>query len=261
MFRIIFFFVSVFLCLSLSSCYYNKQFAYLQSKNYESSKPTTVENKRPVYHLQYADILSVIIKSPNETVETAALFNMSPRQNGMFASPGSLFLEGYDIDMTGKIVLPVLGEIEVKGLTVEEAQMRIQEKAVKYLNKPTVIVKLTNFKVTVLGEVKSPGYFYVYNNTVTVFEALGMAGDLSPQASRKNIKLIRTVPSGSQVVLLDLTDPALLKSDFFNLMPGDVLYIEPMKARAKKSNLDVLGVVFSGLTTAILILSYINASQ
>ncbi|CAN5364691.1 polysaccharide biosynthesis/export family protein [soil metagenome] len=257
--RVTIFLIALFISMSLSSCYYNKRLVYFQNKNYTELKPTLVENKRPIYHLQPADILSVLIKSPNETVETSGVFNTSPRQNGMFASPGSLFLEGYIIDVRGKILIPVLGEVEVVGLTLEEAQVRIQEHAIKFLNKPTVIVKLTNFKVTVLGEVKNPGYFYVYNNTVTVLEALGLAGDLTPVASRKNIKLIRTVPDGSQVVLLDLTDPRLLHSDYFYLMPGDALYIEPLKARSKKSNLEVLGVVFSGITAAVLVLSYVNS--
>lgn len=220
-----------------------------------------IDNKRAVYHLQPADILSIQIKHPNETVETAAIFNLSPRQNAMFASPGSLFLDGYIIDVKGNILMPVLGEIEVKGLTLEEATIRIQEYAVKYLNKPTVNVKLTNFRITVLGEVKNPGYFYVYNNTVTVLEALGLSGDLTLLGSRKNIKLIRAVPTGAQVVLLDLTDPKLLKSDYFYLLPGDVLYVEPLSARSKKANLEIASVIFSGITAVVLILSYINTQS
>lgn len=259
--RLVFYILYLASCLFLSSCYYNKRLVYLQNKDYVSLKPILAENKKSVYHLQPADILSVQIKSPNETVETSAIFNLSPRQNGMFASPGSLFLEGYIIDVKGNILMPVLGEIEVKGLTLEEARNKIQEYAVKYLNKPTVIVKLTNFKVTVLGEVKNPGYYYVYNNTITVLEALGLAGDLTPVASRKNIKLIRAVPTGSQVILLDLTDPKLLNSDYFYLLPGDVLYVQPLSARSKKSNLEITSVIFSGITALVLILSYIHNSK
>jgi polysaccharide export outer membrane protein len=121
-----------------------------------------------------------------------------------------------------------------------------------------VIVKLTSFKITILGEVKNPGYYYVYNNQATLLEALGLAGDLSTYGSRKNVKLIRQKPEGSQVVLIDLTNADLLKSEFFFLMPGDVIYVEPFGARSKRTNLEVLNVVFAGLTTIVLIFSYVN---
>jgi polysaccharide export outer membrane protein len=148
----------------------------------------------------------------------------------------------------------------VKDLTIEEAQQRIQTSANKFLNKATVIVKLTSFKVTVLGEVKNPGYLYVYNNQATILEGLGLAGDLTPFANRKNVKLIRQVSTGSQIVMLDLTDAKLLSSDYFFLMPNDVIYVEPLKARSDKTNLEILSVVFAGLTTAILILNYVNSN-
>jgi len=247
------------LLISLSSCYYNSRLVYLQDQHFSEFSPTLLQNKKAeVYRLQPSDILSVLIKSPTETEASNAIFNVASRPGGMFATPGNLFLEGYTIDNTGRISLPIIGEMMVKGLTIEEAQHIIQTGAEKYLSKATVIVKLISFKVTVLGEVKSPGYLYVFNNQATILETLGMAGDLTPFANRKNIKLIRQVTGGSQVILLDLTDPKLLSSSYFYLMPNDVLYVEPLKARVKRANLEILGVIFAGLTTGVLILSYVN---
>jgi len=242
----------------LTSCYYNKRMVYLQDKEFSEFRPTVVQNKKSAYRLQPADILSVQVKSSTETETSNTIFNVASRQNGMNITPGSLFLEGYTIDSKGGIQLPIIGGVQVKDLTIEEAQQLIQASANKYLNKSTVIVKLTSFKVTVLGEVKNPGYLYVFNNQVTILEVLGLAGDLTPVANRKNIKLIRQVPSGSQVILLDITDPKLLSSEFFFLMPNDVVYVEPFKARAKKTNLELLSLVFAGITTTILILNYVN---
>jgi len=119
-------------------------------------------------------------------------------------------------------------------------------------------VKLISFKVTVLGEVNNPGYHYVYNNQITLLEALGLAGDLTPQGNRKNVKLVRQVQGGSEVVLLDLTDPRTLKSKYFFLMPNDAIYVEPFKARAAKWNLENLTLLFSAATTAVLILTYLD---
>jgi len=156
--------------------------------------------------------------------------------------------------------LPILGEVKVKDLTVEEAQQVIQSSANTYFNNAIVILKLISFKVTVLGEVKNPGYYYVYNNQATALEALGMAGDLTNFGNRTNIKLLRQHASGTEVVLLDLTKSDILESEFFYLKPGDVLYVEPLKARSKRSNLELLSLIFAGLTTVVLILSYVKTN-
>lgn len=245
------------LSVLLSSCYYNNRLVYLQDKQFSSVSATTLENKKDIYHLQPSDVVSVQVKSTTETAASNAIFNVGSMQNG-FTSPGSFFLEGYTIDTKGNITIPIIGEVMIEGLTVEDAQKRIQASADKYLTKATVIVKLTSFKVTVLGEVRNPGYLYVYNSQVTVLETLGLAGDLTPFANREKVKLIRQTPQGSKVIFLDLTDSKLLSSEYFFLMPNDVLYIEPFRARANRTNLEVLGVVFAGLTTGVLILSYIS---
>lgn len=253
---VIIFFRFVPLMFLISSCYYNKRLVYLQDKHFSEHKPTIVESKRTVYLLQPADILSVQIKNAAEK-EVSGMFNIST-QNVMLASPGTLFLEGYSIDASGKITLPILGELVVKGMTVEEAQQLIQTNANKYFNNAIVIVKLISFKVTVLGEVKNPGYYFIYNNQATALEALGMAGDLTNVGNRRNVKLLRQRASGTEVILLDLTKSDLLKSEYFFLKPGDVLYVEPLKARSKRANLELLNVLFAATTTLILIFSYVN---
>jgi polysaccharide export outer membrane protein len=217
-----------------------------------------MENKRSTYRLQPNDILSIKVKSSTDA-QVSDLFNITTTtQAPMFTSPGNLFLEGYSIDEQGKITLPIIGSLTLKDMSIDDAQNLIQLNANKFLKNATVIVKLISFKITVLGEVNNPGYHYVYNNQITILEALGLAGDLTPQGNRKNIKLIRQVQNGSEVVLLDLTDPGVLKSKYFYLLPNDAVYIEPFKARARKSNLENLTLVFSAATTAILILNYLD---
>lgn len=230
----------------------------MQDKDF-SANGTMVENQKSVYRLQSGDILSVQIKSAGET-ELSNLFNVGSLQNTAFASPGSFYLEGYSVDNSGNITLPVLGQLMVKDLTLGEVQTLIQKHTDKYLNNATVIVKLTSFRVTVLGEVKSPGHYFIYNNQANILEALGMAGDLTQYGNRKNVKLIRQIPTGSKVVMLNLTDPTLLRSEFFYMTPGDVLYVAPLKAHTKRTNIEVLSVVFSAITTAVLIMSYINSN-
>jgi polysaccharide biosynthesis/export protein len=243
--------------LLFSSCYYNKRLVYFQDNSFSAS-PKLMENAKSTYRLQSNDILSIKVKSSTDA-QVSDLFNITTTaQAPMFTSPGNLFLEGYSIDESGQITLPIIGTLTVKGLSIEEVQSLIQQNANKYLKNATVIVKLISFKVTVLGEVNNPGYHYVYNNQITVLEALGLAGDLNAVGSRKNVKLIRQVPKGSEVVLLDLTDPGLLKSKYFYLMPNDAIYVEPLKARSSRLNLEHLTLLFSAATTAILILNYLD---
>ena len=242
----------------LTSCYYNKRLVYLQDDSFSESQARLMENKRSTYRMQPNDILSIKVKSSTDA-QVSDLFNITTTtQAPMFTSPGNLFLEGYSIDAEGKITLPIIGELTVKDLSVEEVQDLIQQNADRFLKNATVIVKLISFKITVLGEVNNPGYHYVYNNQATVLEALGLAGDLTAVGNRKNVKLVRQVKSGSEVVLLDLTNPGLLKSKYFYLMPNDALYVEPLRARSGRLNLEHLTLVFSAATTAILILNYLD---
>lgn len=245
------------LLLSLTSCYYNKNMVYLQD-SFSTDRPKIIQGSKQQYRLQPNDVISVKVKSASST-EISDIFNITPDQP-TYMAPGNLYLEGYSVNNSGQIILPVIGAVTVQGMTLDEVQQAIQEKTKQYLNNATVIVKLLSFKVTVLGEVKNPGYHYVFNNQVTLLEALGLAGDLTQYGNRRNIKLIRPRPEGSEVVLLDLTDPKLLQSPYFYLMPNDVLYVQPLKATVKRANLDLLSVLFSAATTAILILSYIDSN-
>lgn len=244
-----------------TSCYYNKRLVYLQDDSYSESQAKLVENKRSEYRLQPNDVLSIKVKSSTDA-QVSDLFNIiTTTQAPTFTSPGNLFLEGYSMDSEGKITLPIIGPLSVRDLTIEEAQQLIQLNANKYLKNATVIVKLISFKITVLGEVNNPGYHYVYNNQITILEALGLAGDLNAVGSRKNIKLVRQVKNGTEVVLLDLTNPALLKSKYYYLMPNDALYVEPLRARSRRLNLEHLTLIFSAATTAILVLNYLDNNE
>ncbi|HLT71500.1 MAG TPA: polysaccharide biosynthesis/export family protein [Cyclobacteriaceae bacterium] len=243
-----------------SSCYYNKRMVYFQNKDFSESFATPIRNQPTQYRLRPNDILSVKVKSSTEA-GISDIFNITPSTNFFNVDAGNVYLQGYSIDSEGAITLPILGRVVVKDLTVEETQNLIQAEANKYLNNATVIVKLVSFKITVLGEVNAPGYYYAFNNQLTLPEGLGLARDLTERGNRRKVKLIRQTPTGSEVVLLNLNDPDLLKSKYYYLMPNDVLYVEPFKANTGRSNAQLLTLVFSGLTTAILVLNYIDDNR
>lgn len=244
------------------SCISNEKLVYFPDKDFNKRELTPVPNQPQPYKLQKRDILSVRIKSMD--VESSEFFNLNDRGGMMNLNQASVYLSGYSIDESGNIDLPQIGKVNVHNLTVTEAQKKIQETVADYLNNATVIVKLISFKITILGEVKSPGYYNIYNDQATILEGLGMAGDLTDFGNRGNITLIRQTESGSAAVLVDLKDPGLLASKFYYLQPNDVVYVQPLKAKTTRGNFSSLGIVglaFSAVSTVILILNYNNRAD
>ena len=250
--------VVVLLAGLLGSCVAQRELPYLQGKDYSTQATVQVENERQVYRLQPGDVLSIRVQSVQPALND--LFSMTTGQNIQSGDPGNLFVSGYSVDEAGTIALPTVGRLKVAGLTVEETQLLVQKEVGRFMREANVVVKLTSFKLTILGEVRVPGRYFVYNAQATVLEALGLAGDLTEFGNRTNVKLIRPTPKGSEVVLLDLTDPNLLRSKYYYLLPNDALYVEPLKARTNRGNSNNLGLVFGGLSTIILLLSFIKAN-
>jgi polysaccharide export outer membrane protein len=141
-------------------------------------------------------------------------------------STNSMELITFLVDDTGKISYPQLGDILVKGKTVSEVREIIQDKVENYLENASVFVKLVNRNVTILGEVEQPGQKAMVKNQLTIFEALGAAGDITDYGNRQNVKLIRELPQGKYVAQLDLTSPDLVYSPYYYVLPHDIIYVE-----------------------------------
>lgn len=227
----------------------------MQNNNLKEQTPTSFNTPYDTYKLQANDVISIKVLSVDP--EMSDLFNITnPSSAFGVADPGSMFLSGYSIDDEGNINLPTVGKLKVAGLTTGQAQDLIQRGLSRYINDATVIAKLISFKISVLGEVSKPGYFYVYNERANLLEGLGMAGDLTKGANRQNVKLIRQTPAGSDVVLVDLTDPNLVQSKYYYLKPNDVLYVEPRNTQLKRDNLVVVSAVLGVISTAALLVNF-----
>lgn len=249
------------LIISMSGCYSKKELVYLQNDEFNKEYPTALNNRRPEYRIQVNDVLQIDVRNPDPT--TTALFS---KNNGNIVNgnvnPAFLYLAGYSIDDQGNINIPIVGTVKVDGLTVNEAETLIQSEIDKYLNNASVEVKLVSFKISVLGEVNNPGYYLIYNGQSNILEALAMAGDITQFGSRDDIKLIRQTNSGSEVILLDMSDAELMNSKYYFLLPNDVLYVEPNNEQIKRANLEPWGFVLSALTTAVLFVNaYVNISR
>ena len=247
--------VVVFLLISvcLSSCYSRRNLVYLQDPSFSSEYPTLIKNRRPVYKLQVNDVLNIDVQNPD--TETAQYFNYGEEGLRGFGNQSNLFVTGNVVDEDGYVTVPLIGKVKVVDLTIDEARNLLQQEVDKFLRNTTVDVKLISFKISVMGEVNNPGYYYVYNGQANILEGLSLAGDLTQFGSRNNIKLIRQNDDGAEVILLNLTDSEIMKSKYYYLLPNDVIYVEPEDTQIKRANLEPVGIVFSALSTAALIIN------
>lgn len=242
--------------LNLSSCITNRQLVYFPDPEFNTEETTDIINDRQQYRLQTSDVLSVRILTLD--IQSSEYFNLQTSSQFPQFNEAGLFLNGYSINTKGYISLPEAGAVLVLNKTVDEAQDLIQSSIQQYLPNATVFVKLVSFKVTFLGEVSRPGQFFFFNEQLTLLEGLARAGDLTSEANRENVTLIRQTTAGTQAILLNLKDPELLKSKYYYLQPNDVIYARPLNARNIRRNLGLLGVVFGAISTTILLLNYFN---
>jgi len=228
-----YFLLATLLLLISSSCVRNKDYIYLQSSEKRDSvflKYSSI----PIYLIQYNDILKITIKSIDP--KAAELFNLygstNMNQMGGAAQAGDPFyMIGYPVDDSGKVSIPVIGKIAVRGKTVDQIRDILQIEVDKYFNGAYVNVQIGGIRYSVLGEVMRPGKFTVLQNRLTIFEAIAQAGDLNTVANRHEVQIIRQYPDGAQIVKIDLTDQNIITSPFYFIRPNDVIYVQPLRAR------------------------------
>ncbi|MBS1751536.1 MAG: polysaccharide biosynthesis/export family protein [Bacteroidetes bacterium] len=226
-------FVVVFLFFSTTSCVNTKKAAYFYGIGDTTISSSFSKIPEPVIYRN--DILTISVSSPNP--EADVIFNAPNMlgQAGGMGGGGSIASQtaGYLVSPEGNIQFPVLGTIKVAGLTKTAIKDLITKELVdkKLLIEPVVNIRIINFKITVMGEVRNPTVFSVPSEKISILEALGMAGDLTVYAKRDNILLIREVNGEKMVRRLDLNSKNLLESPYYYLKSNDVIYVEPNAAR------------------------------
>lgn len=158
----------------------------------------------------------------------AAFLNLMNTQgsSSAFSSSSGLEIITYLVDEDGFIEYPYLGQIKVKGLTIYEVSEKLQKQVDRYLEAASVFVKLVNRTITVLGEVDMPGQVPMVKNRLTIFEALGAAGDITDYGNRQNVKIIRQMEEGKYIAELNLTNPNIITSPYYYVLPHDLIYVE-----------------------------------
>ncbi len=145
-------------------------------------------------------------------------------------------VSGYLVNREGYIHMAYIGNVHVGGMTTSALRDTISERISYYFKDPVVNVRFANFKVTVLGEVKTPATFSIPNERPTVLDALGFAGDLTLYGKHNNVLLIRELEGKKEITRLNLDSSNVIASNYFYLRPNDVLYVEPTESRVESTN-------------------------
>lgn len=233
-----------------TSCVSQKKLTYLNGVQPEmaDSINQTFQAQREA-HIVCGDQLSITVNAMD--LEAAQVFNLpvanTQRVGSTQVNTSSGSLQAYTVDKNGEISFPVLGKVHVEGLTISEVRDTLTSLISCSIKDPIVNIHFQNFTVTVLGEVKSPGQFNFTSERVTIFDALGKAGDMTAYGLRNNVLVTRETDGKMEFARLNLNDASVYASPFYYLQQNDVVYVQPNKVRAISSQ--NISLYLSTLTT------------
>ena len=242
-----------------ASCTTPRDIIYFQNagdyKRYQNIEPFDV-------YIHQDDLLAIMVNS--QATEAALPFNLPMASYYVGGDTyGQQRVLGYLVDKEGSIDFPILGSIKVEGLSRNQLRELIKKMLIDggYLNDPIITVNFLNFKISVHGEVNSPGSFYISGERITLLEALSMAGDLTIYGRRDRVAVIREAKGELMILYHDLSSTDLFSSPCYYLQQNDVVYVEPNKRRAQQSKinqnnnvgvwLSVVSVLFTALNVIV----------
>lgn len=229
----------LFFCavLTLTACSSYKKVPYLQNHEYANS----LNEQVALYDAKIMpkDILSILVTTSDP--EASKPFNIFQRTQGSGGMSnmggGSNSLTSYLVNNDGTIEFPILGTLNVLGLTKTECENMIKDRLSVYLKEtPLVNVRMSGYRITVLGEVNGGGEFTIDREKVNILEAIAMAGDLTLYGRRDNVKLLREDEKGNRhIYTIDITDASIIYNPLYQLQQNDIIYVTPMKVKSKNA--------------------------
>ncbi len=234
----------------LVNCASKEKVAYFQEVEGVKIKDEII-NFEP--EIQVGDLLAINVSAVDGAA--AIPFNLyeTPTVGNNTASADPI---KYLVDSNGEINFPVLGKLKVAGFTTNKVNDNLTEILRPYIKNPIVNIRITNFKITVLGQVQSPGTYPIPNERVSILEAIGMAGDLEIHGQRKNVMIIREQNGKRVFVNIDLTNKELFSSPYFYLSQNDVVYVEPNKVQVNSSAVGAnTGVILGSISILLSIIT------
>ena len=243
-------FIFIFILSVTFSCTPMKKITYL---NDGVESEWDLGTTPPKHSLEVGDILVVKVLSLDE--ETTNFFNVENNVNSANSgiTSANIYLNGFTVNQEGIIEIPYIGEVYVLNQTIDQAKKSIEEKVDVYFKEATVICKLGNFNITVLGEIYRPNTFPIYKDNISIFEALALSGGITDYGDLTKVKIIRNLNKKKSVYQLDLTKKDIINSEFYFLRNNDLVYVEPLKYRGfRKSQSQML---LSAITTVAVVVN------
>ncbi len=223
----------------VASCKPKQNIVYLSNNNFEEE---VSQARYTGLTIQEGDQLQILVSAFEEIAVRPFNKNTMTGVGGTEASSNSGVNTPteYLVDSDGTIVFPVLGPVFVKGMTQKQVKQDLERRLTRYVSDPMVTVKLSNFNIFVLGEVAAPGQKTSPTEKLNIFQAIALAGDLSYDANRTNVKLIRPSPDHGkdEVISLDLSEASIVNSPYYYLQQNDILYVEPDRNKQVAVNND-----------------------
>jgi polysaccharide biosynthesis/export protein len=249
--------ISLSMILILSSCVSKKKLTYLQYSDRSGANDVSEGDFRTsvtpaAYKIMPYDNLYIRVVTPDP--QWSSLFNIETGQTGL--TQESAGLSGYSVDIDGNIEIPYVGKVKAAGKTLSEVKLDLDSIFRNYVADAAITIKLVNNAVSIIGEVNNPGRYIIYKDRINIFEALSLAGDLSAFGNRQKVQLIRPSPYGPIVKEFSLADRSILTSEFYYVMPNDVIYALPIQGRSFQINTAVYALFLSTITTALVVISY-----
>ena len=219
----------------VSSCVPLKDLQYLQPNKNGNQESTITPVVLKPYRVQVNDVLSIKIKALDQKI--VEIFNPSVSgSQGNASSAEGLYFDGFSVNDHGDIRIPVLGEVNVIGQTLEEIRIKVEKQLLEqYFNATAnifVTVKLAGLRYTVNGEINNPGSKILLQEKVTILEAIANSGDITITGNRKEVMVVRQNPGGTEIHSIDLTTIDALKSPSYYVQPNDFIYVKPLKQKS-----------------------------
>ena len=231
------------LTIIMASCGSTRTFTYMQG-SFDTAKLSQITVAEPIIHK--GDLLSIIVYSDNP--QATAIYNQpliatgasaaNASTGGSGATPGTTSATGpsptapvYLVDEQGNIVFQEIGTLHVEGLTRSSLIDTLNAKIGSQFNHPYYNIRFLNYKFTMLGEVNRPGIFSIPGERISLFEAVGMAGDLTFYGRRDNVLVIREISGHREFARLDLTKPEVMSSPYYYLQANDMVIVEQTRKK------------------------------